>query len=107
VRSNPPPPNPKHTADKTKAVVDKAKVDKGKALAHELRSITKETPGYGSGNYSIDLDEYELAGAHELQLKLLSIFRSPHYKPPVLPNIALELTDLSKKQTSRTTTWCA
>jgi HD-like signal output (HDOD) protein len=99
VRSHPQPPNRKNTSDKAKALVGKAKVvaDKGKALANEPRSITKETPGYGSGNYSLDLDEYELAGSQELQEKLLSIFRSPQYKPPVLPNIALELTELSKK----------
>lgn len=99
MRSNPPPPNPKNSADKTKGVGDKTKAaEKGRALAKELRAITKETPGYGSGNYSLDLDEYELADSHDLQQKLLSIFRSPQYKPPVLPNIALELTDLSKKQ---------
>jgi putative nucleotidyltransferase with HDIG domain len=105
VRSNPPPSNPKNpAADKSKLAADKTKVDKakvaekGKALMNELRAVTRETPGYGAGNYTLDLDEYELAGSSDLQLKLLSIFRSPQYKPPVLPNIALELTDLSKKQ---------
>lgn len=61
------------------------------------RQHTKDSPGYGSGTHAIELDEYELADAKALQQKLISIFRSPHYRPPVLPNIALELTDLSRK----------
>jgi HD-like signal output (HDOD) protein len=59
--------------------------------------VTKESPGYGAGTHTIELDEYALTDATELQQKLISIFRSPQYKPPVLPNIALELTDLSRK----------
>lgn len=82
MRSNPPPAN-------TKSQPDKAKSDP--------RPISKETHGYGSGNHVIETNEYELADAHELQQKLVSIFRSPQYKPPVLPSIALELTDLSRK----------
>ena len=47
--------------------------------------------------HSIEVNPLELADTAELQQRLLSIFRSPQYKPPVLPNIALELTDLSRK----------
>jgi putative nucleotidyltransferase with HDIG domain len=62
-----------------------------------LRSRTKKSPGYGAGTHELELDDFALIDGAELQQKLLSIFRSPSYKPPVLPNIALELTDLSRK----------
>jgi putative nucleotidyltransferase with HDIG domain len=39
----------------------------------------------------------ELAEHTALKESLLSIFRSPQYKPPVLPAIALELTELTRK----------
>ncbi|MET0384617.1 MAG: HDOD domain-containing protein [Polyangiales bacterium] len=61
------------------------------------RSHTKQSPEYGSGVQTLELSEFELADAQQLRHKLLSIFRSPDYKPPVLPNIALELTELSRK----------
>jgi putative nucleotidyltransferase with HDIG domain len=61
------------------------------------RSHTKQSPEYGAGVQTLELDEFELADSQELRQKLLAIFRSPQYKPPVLPNIALELTDLSRK----------
>jgi putative nucleotidyltransferase with HDIG domain len=80
VRSNPPPSPPR----KSKTNPDP-------------RSITKESPGYGEGKYSLDLGDYDLVNVPELHLKLIAIFRSPQYKPPVLPSIALELTDLSRK----------
>ena len=35
--------------------------------------------------------------ANELRHKLLAFFRSPAYKPPVLPSIALELTELTRR----------
>jgi putative nucleotidyltransferase with HDIG domain len=38
-----------------------------------------------------------LADRVELKETLLAIFRSPQYKPPVLPAVALELTDLTRK----------
>ena len=97
MRSKSPSPNPRHAAGNNHGAPDKSRAAKGRALAAQLRSLTRETPGYGSGNYAIEVDEYELADAQDLQQKLLAIFRSPQYKPPVLPNIALELTDLSKK----------
>jgi putative nucleotidyltransferase with HDIG domain len=59
--------------------------------------MTKQSPEYGAGTHTLELNELELANPQELQQRLLSIFRSPHYKPPVLPNVALELTDLSRK----------
>jgi putative nucleotidyltransferase with HDIG domain len=101
VPSKPPPPYARTpVADRSQPAGAKAQAERaklGKALMNELRAVTKETPGYGAGNYTIELGEYELAGAQDLQQKLLSIFRSPQYRPPVLPNVALELTELSKK----------
>jgi putative nucleotidyltransferase with HDIG domain len=98
VRSNPPPPQKGKVAPRTATgSSDKNKKPAAPAPANELRSVTKDSPGYGAGNYSIEVDDFELAGSSDLQQKLLAIFRSPQYKPPVLPNIALELTDLSKK----------
>jgi putative nucleotidyltransferase with HDIG domain len=61
------------------------------------RSHTKQTPGYGAGVHELQVGDLELVDGAELQQKLLAIFRSPKYKPPVLPNVALELTDLSRK----------
>ena len=61
------------------------------------RSHTKASADYGAGTHTLEVSDLELADTHELQQRLLSIFRSPQYKPPVLPNIALELTDLSRK----------
>jgi hypothetical protein len=61
------------------------------------RSSNKQSPESGAGAHVLELNELELANPQELQQRLLSIFRSPHYKPPVLPNVALELTDLSRK----------
>jgi putative nucleotidyltransferase with HDIG domain len=61
------------------------------------RARTKQSPDYGQGAHELDIDNYALADSQELQSKLLSIFRSPTYKPPVLPNIALELTDLTRR----------
>jgi putative nucleotidyltransferase with HDIG domain len=45
----------------------------------------------------MDHDDVSPAEANQLHTKLLSVFRSPKYKPPVLPNIALELTDLTRR----------
>ena len=42
-------------------------------------------------------ESVSIEAAAELRHKLLTFFRSPTYKPPVLPNIALELTDLTRR----------
>jgi putative nucleotidyltransferase with HDIG domain len=60
---------------------------------------TKLSPGYGRGSHDIDAHAYELAKPQELQQMLLTIFRSPHYRPPVLPSVAIELSDLTRKTT--------
>src|SRR5690349_20922299 len=47
--------------------------------------------------YEIALDEAETAGPEELKQRLLGLFRSPNYHPPVLPAVALALTELSRR----------
>ena len=61
------------------------------------RSQTKTSAEYGAGTHTLAVNDFDLADTQDLQQRLLAIFRSPQYKPPVLPNIALELTDLSRK----------
>lgn len=45
------------------------------------------------------LDDVSQIDANELQRRLLEFFRSPSYKPPVLPAVALELTELTRRKT--------
>jgi putative nucleotidyltransferase with HDIG domain len=71
--------------------------DRPPAAPKTARSHTKQSPEYGSGVNTLELNEFELADATELRQRLLQMFRSPNYKAPVLPNIALELTELSRK----------
>jgi putative nucleotidyltransferase with HDIG domain len=61
------------------------------------RTFTKLSPEYGKGSHEIETDDYDLAEASELREKLLAIFRSPAYRPPVLPSVAVELTELTRK----------
>jgi putative nucleotidyltransferase with HDIG domain len=51
---------------------------------------------YGQGQHQIRVSRYELAEPEELKIKLLSIFQNADYKPPVLPDVALELTELTR-----------
>jgi HD-like signal output (HDOD) protein len=53
----------------------------------------------GRGAHDIEAHRYELATPQELQQMLLTIFRSPTYRPPVLPSVAIELSDLTRKTT--------
>lgn len=41
--------------------------------------------------------DYEFATSDDLQHLLLQIFQSPDYRPPVIPNVALDLAELTKK----------
>ncbi|HKU38968.1 MAG TPA: HDOD domain-containing protein [Polyangiales bacterium] len=59
--------------------------------------MTKASAEYGHGAHSIDTAAYELAKPEELQHTLLTIFRAPSYRPPVLPSVAFELTELTRK----------
>lgn len=51
---------------------------------------------YGQGQHQIRVSRYELAEPEELKIKLLSIFQNATYKPPVLPDVAIELTELTR-----------
>ena len=62
--------------------------------------MSRSHPDYGLGTHDIDADPFELAKPAELQQTLLKIFRSPTYRPPVLPNVAIELTELTRKSTA-------
>jgi HD-like signal output (HDOD) protein len=64
------------------------------------QGITKHSPEYGRGTHNIESNDFELAKPRELQQMLLTIFRSPNYRPPVLPNVAIELADLARKTTA-------
>lgn len=61
------------------------------------RSISKSHPEYGRGSHDIDANPFELASAKELEQTLLTIFRSPNYRPPVLPSVAVALTELTRR----------
>jgi putative nucleotidyltransferase with HDIG domain len=64
------------------------------------QGVTKQSPEYGRGAHDIEAHDYELAKPQELQHTLLTIFRSAHYRPPVLPSVAIELGDLTRKTTA-------
>ncbi|HKU43370.1 MAG TPA: HDOD domain-containing protein [Polyangiales bacterium] len=51
---------------------------------------------YGAGAHSVEPNPDDLENPEELQKRLLQIFESPNYRPPVLPGVALELTELSR-----------
>lgn len=55
-------------------------------------------PGRGPLAPSAQLDKLDQLDGAMLQQKLLSIFRAPSYKPPVLPNVAFELTELARRK---------
>jgi putative nucleotidyltransferase with HDIG domain len=63
------------------------------------QTVTKLSPEYGRGTHQIDAHDFELASPRELQAMLLTIFKSPKYRPPVLPSVAIELSDLTRKTT--------
>jgi putative nucleotidyltransferase with HDIG domain len=63
------------------------------------QTVTKHSPEYGRGAHEIETHAYELASPRELQQMLLTIFKSPKYRPPVLPSVAIELSDLTRKAT--------
>jgi putative nucleotidyltransferase with HDIG domain len=62
---------------------------------HSSRSAKLSDPSVVMQNLARDSVSPETA--RELRHKLLSFFRSPTYKPPVLPSIALELTELTRR----------
>ena len=60
--------------------------------------MDKPAVGRGAQSPSAQLDKLDMLDGAMLQQKLLSIFRAPSYKPPVLPNIAIELSELARRK---------
>lgn len=54
---------------------------------------------YGRGTASIELEGLEFLDHTELLTRLGSVFESPNYRPPRLPDAALKLLELSRKPT--------
>ena len=67
------------------------------------RPESPRTPGMRSSAdqgrvaYAMEPTSFAHATPAELQQLLLSIFQSPKYRPPVLPRVAVELTDLTRR----------
>ena len=61
------------------------------------RTAKKSSPEYGLGSHSIESGPLDIVKPQDLQQTLLQIFRAPSYRPPVLPSVALELTELTRK----------
>lgn len=59
----------------------------------------KPKPAAGPAKLQLRLDDLKKIDAADLQQRLLELFRSPNYKAPVLPAVAFELTELSRKKT--------
>ena len=53
-------------------------------------------PQYDASPPGFDFDPDELESPEQLEALLLEIFRSPEYRPPVLPAVAVEFTNLSR-----------
>lgn len=60
--------------------------------------MQQRSPRYGKGVHVIEEAADELAfDVKGLKLQLLALFRSPSYRPPLLPVVAVELLGLSRK----------
>lgn len=57
--------------------------------------VDKKAENYGRGEHSIETDEADLAFLRAEDL--LAVFRAPGYQPPVLPVVALELLEITRK----------
>ena len=53
---------------------------------------------YGRGSHRIALHELATADARELKLQLVRTFSSKDYEPPVLPAVAFEVMELSRRK---------
>jgi HD-like signal output (HDOD) protein len=63
-----------------------------------MERVSRVSPNYGRGTHTIEIEELDSADPDNLKIKLLSIFKSPDYKPPVLPEVAIDLVELTRKQ---------
>lgn len=53
--------------------------------------------GYGEGEVELDLDDDVLLDEAELTRRLAAVFEAPGYKPPRLPEVAVEILELSRR----------
>ncbi len=60
-------------------------------------AVAKRHQKYGKGKHVIEIDEIALARPEDLKQKLIQIFASEAFKPPVLPTVAFELMELSRR----------
>lgn len=58
-----------------------------------MYSVTKNSPNYGRGVVSLDVDYVDEA---EIRQRLLDTFNDPKYEPPKLPSVAVELMRLAQ-----------
>lgn len=68
-----------------------------KKLEPARASTERLSPAYGNGVPCVEVSGLEASTEAELQARLLNTFRSPRYRPPVLPRVAMELTELTRK----------
>lgn len=59
--------------------------------------MNKRSEGYGRGEVTIDEAELVLTDPAEVLSKLRAALEAPTYEPPVLPAVALELLEISRK----------
>ncbi len=58
--------------------------------------MQRSQPGYGRGSVELDASDVP-PDESELPAKLLSAFHSPNYRPPSLPDVAIKLLELSRR----------
>ena len=59
--------------------------------------MDKTHPEYGRGIATLDVEQLGLMEPDALVGRLLGVFNTPGYKPPVLPAVAVQLLELSRK----------
>ena len=55
----------------------------------------RQHPGYGRG--VVEVENFDYVDEQELKLRLLNVFRSPKYRPPNLPSVAMDVMALSQR----------
>lgn len=61
-----------------------------------MSTPAKLNPNYGKGEHTIDAQDPEDA-SHRLCMRLLTVFRNPKYTPPKLPQVGVELLEMSRR----------
>lgn len=58
---------------------------------------SKGEVGYGEGEVELDWDDDVLLDEAELTRRLTAVFEAPNYQPPRLPDVAVQILELSRK----------